>query len=159
MKTVLCFKITEIPVKAFPGICKSRRGGKPRTRTDENGVGRFKRLLQPFRFEKRLFCPVRALSIVSAFLPRRSRCFSLPFILHLKFFRDGLYGTLLEAISAMQAVLLCDAVGCSRCNALLRTDLSAFPAADALPGDLVTFWRAFSLSKRIRLPEMGFTPK
>lgn len=55
----------------------------------------------------------------------------------------------------MQAVLLCDAVGCSRCNALLRTDLSAFPAADALPGDLVTFWRAFSLSKRIRLPENG----
>ena len=55
----------------------------------------------------------------------------------------------------MQAVLLCDAVGCSRGNALLRTDLSAFPAADALPGDLVTFWRAFSLSKRIRLAENG----
>lgn len=87
MKTVLCFKITEIPVKAFPGICKSRRGGKPRTRTDENGVGRFKRLLQPFRFRKNVFSVrVRALSIVSAFLPRRSRCFSLPFILHLKFF-------------------------------------------------------------------------
>ena len=61
------------------------------------------------------------------------------------FFRDGLYGTLLEAISAMQAVLLCDVIGCSRCNALLRTDLNAFPAADALPGNLVTFWRVFSL--------------
>ena len=71
MKTVLCFKITEIPVKAFPGICKSRRGGKPRTRTDENGVGRFKRLLQPFRFRKNVFfcpgtCPKHCLCLPSA---------------------------------------------------------------------------------------------
>ena len=72
---------------------------------------------------------------------------------------DGGNGTILKAVSAVQAVLLMDDAGTALVNRFLRTDTDAFSTADTGVCDEIPFRSGFPISDDVALPEDGIHPQ
>mgnify|MGYP005791945805 CR=1 FL=1 len=72
---------------------------------------------------------------------------------------DGGNGTILKAVSAVQAVLLMDDAGTALVNRFLRTDTDAFSTADTRVRDEIPFRSGFPISDDVALPEDGIHPQ